>query len=78
MSVPPTSLPQRKIVDYTRMNGTSYRKPCGELNEFEVKQLGKIDDSEKTIAILEDRRWPQGTKQEVRPFDDSQVVYGKT
>ena len=33
-------------------------------DEWDTEELGKLDSSEKTIAILGDRWWPYAAKQE--------------
>ena len=34
------------------------------MEEFDMEKFGALDSSEKTIAILGDRWWPQAAKQE--------------
>ena len=34
------------------------------INEYDMEKIGTLDNSEKTIAILGDRWWPQAAKQE--------------
>ena len=35
-----------------------------QIDECDMEKFSKLDSSEKTIAILGDRRWPQRAKQE--------------
>ena len=35
-----------------------------EIDECDMGEFGKLDSSEKTIAILRNRWWPQAAKQE--------------
>ena len=36
----------------------------GKLNERDMEEFGRLESSEKTIAILGDRWWPQTAKRE--------------
>ena len=38
----------------------------GKINESDMEKFGTLDSSEKAIAILVDRWWPQTAKQEGR------------
>ena len=34
------------------------------MNKCDMEEFGRLESSEKTIAILEHRRWPQMAKQQ--------------
>ena len=48
-------------VNSTRRNGMCYR--WRKIDECDMDTFGTLDSSEKTIAILGDRWWPQTAKQ---------------
>ena len=51
----------------------------GKLDECDMEEFGRLDSSEKTIAILEDRWWPHTAKQEGdRITKKFCVTYGNT
>ena len=48
-------------------------------DECDMEKFGRLESSEKTIAILEDRWWPQTAKQEEdRISKQFYVIYGKS
>ena len=50
-------------VKYTSRNGCS-RGNMRKLYECDMEEFSRLESSEKTIAILEDRWWPQSMKQD--------------
>ncbi|CAN0238917.1 unnamed protein product [Laminaria digitata] len=47
------------------------------VDERDMKKFGTLDGSEKTIAMLGDRWWPQTTKQERDKISKTFIIYGK-
>ena len=50
----------------------------GKINEYGMEKFGTLDSSDKTLAILGDRWWPQTAKQEGDEISKQfYVTYGK-
>ena len=49
------------------------------MNKCDMEEFGRLESSEKTIAILEHRRWPQMAKQQGDRINKQfYAMYGKS